>query len=168
MKIELLNLKKQCYCCNIEKDISDFHKRKLSRDGRATWCKLCAKKHQQEYHRQNKSKSTAYAKEYRLNNYERLIKYDRLRSKTIKRKQLHKECDNRYRKIHLLKYKAITAAGNAIRDKKLVKKTHCERCGKKTRLHKHHEDYSRPLQIVWLCQPCHILRHKEIQIRSAI
>ena len=31
----------------------------------------------------------------------------------------------------------------------------CEKCGKKTKLHAHHRDYSRPLDVEWFCQPCH-------------
>ena len=27
-------------------------------------------------------------------------------------------------------------------------------------LHGHHEDYSQPLEVVWLCAPCHGLRHR--------
>lgn len=34
----------------------------------------------------------------------------------------------------------------------------CERCGSKSD-HKHHEDYSKPLEVVWLCRRCHIGLH---------
>jgi len=35
----------------------------------------------------------------------------------------------------------------------------CEHCGD-TKSLAHHEDYSKPLVVMWLCQPCHSLRHK--------
>lgn len=34
----------------------------------------------------------------------------------------------------------------------------CERCGAKAD-HKHHEDYAKPLDIVWLCRRCHVGLH---------
>ena len=34
----------------------------------------------------------------------------------------------------------------------------CATCGKKAE-HKHHEDYDRPLEIVWLCRRCHVQLH---------
>src|SRR5215471_410173 len=34
----------------------------------------------------------------------------------------------------------------------------CEDCGA-SNPHKHHEDYSNPLKITWLCPKCHIKRH---------
>jgi hypothetical protein len=37
----------------------------------------------------------------------------------------------------------------------------CERCGRED-THGHHEDYSKPLDVNWLCPPCHGERHREI------
>jgi hypothetical protein len=54
------------------------------------------------------------------------------------------------------KYKAQNAVNNAIRDGKLIRKG-CEVCGDKA--HAHHEDYSRPLDVVWLCPIHHGERH---------
>jgi ribosomal protein S27AE len=51
--------------------------------------------------------------------------------------------------------------GNAIRDGKL-KVQPCERCGYGVGVCGHHEDYSRPLEVVWLCGLCHGRRHREI------
>jgi ribosomal protein S27AE len=37
----------------------------------------------------------------------------------------------------------------------------CVRCGA-TKSLAHHEDYDKPLDVMWLCQPCHKQRHKEL------
>jgi len=35
----------------------------------------------------------------------------------------------------------------------------CVDCGK-DEVEMHHEDYSKPLQVVWICRDCHMVRHK--------
>lgn len=37
----------------------------------------------------------------------------------------------------------------------------CERCQRQA-VHRHHEDYSKPLEVVYLCRSCHFQRHKEL------
>ena len=39
---------------------------------------------------------------------------------------------------------------------------HCENCGKRRIVVAHHEDYFKPIDIVWLCKSCHRYRHSEI------
>lgn len=43
----------------------------------------------------------------------------------------------------------------AVRSGELIKPTHCERCNKKRKLHGHHEDYTKPLDVNWVCYKCH-------------
>jgi hypothetical protein len=60
-------------------------------------------------------------------------------------------------------------ARGAIERRRLVPQP-CERCGKppfdeaKVRrlVMAHHEDYTQPLQVNWLCRECHRARHKEL------
>ena len=54
----------------------------------------------------------------------------------------------------------------AVRLGELIRPDHCERCGDretKRALDGHHEDYSRPLDVVWLCTPRHRRRHLELE-----
>lgn len=37
----------------------------------------------------------------------------------------------------------------------------CLRCGSPWP-EKHHPDYSRPLEVVWLCRPCHLKEHRGV------
>ena len=48
----------------------------------------------------------------------------------------------------------------AIRKGTLVRQP-CSRCGA-IKTHAHHEDYSKPLEVIWLCSRCHTQRHKEL------
>ncbi len=41
----------------------------------------------------------------------------------------------------------------------------CETCRQRKRLHKHHDDYAKPLAVRWLCSSCHVKLH--VAIRKA-
>jgi hypothetical protein len=63
---------------------------------------------------------------------------------------------------------AWLAVRAALKSGALVRATRCEDCGgtnknPKRALCGHHEDYAKPLDVVWLCQPCHSLRHSELR-----
>lgn len=65
------------------------------------------------------------------------------------------------RRLRDLANKAKTAArhavNNAIRDGRL-KRGRCEVCGK--RAEAHHVDYSKPLEVRWLCRRHHLNEHR--------
>lgn len=54
---------------------------------------------------------------------------------------------------------AHVAVGNAVRDKKLTRGA-CEVCGA-TRVHAHHDDYAKPLDVRWLCAAHHAEWHQK-------
>lgn len=40
-----------------------------------------------------------------------------------------------------------------------IQRGNCRDCGGE-HAEMHHEDYSMPLKVIWLCRPCHMLLHK--------
>ena len=44
---------------------------------------------------------------------------------------------------------------DAINDGTVIRPTKCQFCGKERKLRGHHEDYSLPLGVIWLCPSCH-------------
>lgn len=41
----------------------------------------------------------------------------------------------------------------------VLKKQNCENCGSTENIHAHHGDYSKPLDVDWLCNSCHQKHH---------
>lgn len=61
-------------------------------------------------------------------------------------------------KLQRFKDNARSYAGVYLRRGKITKKP-CVDCGS-AESQMHHEDYSKPTEVLWLCRPCHINRHK--------
>lgn len=148
---------KECFKCKEVKPVSEFYAHKAMADGLLGKCKEC-------------TKSDVHA--YRRKNIEALRRYDRARGDDPKRKAARrryrqtisaermKAYKERWQAQNKEKRAAHIAVGNAFRDGKLEKQP-CERCGERL-VQAHHEDYSRPFDITWLCRACHGQRHREI------
>jgi len=54
---------------------------------------------------------------------------------------------------------AINKANQAVIYRRLKIEKQCQKCKKITKLQKHHSDYSKPLQVDWLCPSCHKQLH---------
>lgn len=55
--------------------------------------------------------------------------------------------------------RAASAVTQAIRKGQLVRPSVCSRCGGSNRIEAHHADYSKPLDVEWLCRRCHNRHH---------
>lgn len=116
------------------------------KDGTLNKCKICTKKD---------------VLNYRIENPEKLKNYELKRSQTQKRIDLSTRQAKKWRQMHPEKWSAHIKVNNAIRSGKIHKKP-CEVCGD-VKSEGHHDNYSRPLDVLWLCSKHHKQRHKELK-----
>lgn len=131
---------KACFKCQRELPLSDFYKHKGMADGHLNKCKSCTKKD---------------STENRNENIDRYRKYDRERGNRQKSGYL-----SGYRKKYPNKWKAVCLVNNAIQSGKLFNEP-CEACGLEYGVHAHHDDYSKPLNVRWLCPAHHKQWHRD-------
>ena len=63
------------------------------------------------------------------------------------------------------KQKANHLVTRAVRNGELIRPKTCSACGGNNRalpMHGHHDDYTKPLDVIWLCAKCHTERHREL------
>lgn len=133
-------MSKRCFKCCKTKDLDDFYVHKAMADGYLGKCKACTKKD-----------VTAH----RNKNLARIREYDKRRAKLPHRKKQLQERVRRFRKESPLAYAAHTILSNAVRAGKIKKPKRCQICKRKRKLHGHHPDYYKPLEVIWACPPCH-------------
>ncbi len=137
---------KTCFKCNVSKPLVDFYKHSAMADGYLGKCKECTK---------------LDANNHRTNNLERIRQYDRDRAKNPERLKANFEITKVWRSEDKRRSRCHSAVAHAIRSGELTRLP-CVKCGEAKSL-AHHEDYDEPLNVMWLCQPCHKQRHKEIK-----
>jgi len=151
--------KKICRKCGKELDIDSFYKHKKMADGRLNVCIDCTK---------------SRVKKHRNENIERIREYDRERSKreesVLARKKYskteggkisHSRCNKAYRDRYPLKYAAHTFISNAVKYGLIRRECKCSECESEYKVEAHHDDYSKPMEIRWLCELCHKQWHRE-------
>lgn len=84
------------------------------------------------------------------------------RKKPVGQAWIKEYSKKRYQKF---KVKAIarTKVHAAVKAGEIIKPTICASCGTEALLQGHHEDYSKPIEVIWLCDPCHKLKHGKLR-----
>lgn len=152
---------KTCKVCGESKALEDYYAQKATKDGRAGICKECHKARMRVVCASPKGKKRDRARfynnpkrrAYSLKQSSDWARDNRERSNALKRKSNAKYPEKR---------QASLDVNNAVRKGTLVKPEACTECGiTDVRIHGHHEDYSKPLEVDWLCPACHGLRHRK-------
>lgn len=153
-----------CKTCQQEKDSSYFY---LSDKHH---CKDCKK---------------AYARKHREDNIERVREYDRNRpnakERIIKAKEykakmriedpekfdkIFHSARKNYRKNSKEKCQAEGKLDEALRRGKIKRPEECSVCHIKCKPQGHHFDYTKPLDVIWVCPSCHSKIHKELRQKA--
>lgn len=139
-------LYKRCTSCGHQRERAEFHRVRASKDGRDSRCKPCKAPIELAYRRKHAEKKRRLSKEWRLNNPERVAAHQKIRERKFPEK---------HRARRILK--------EAVKYGKVEKPTVCPRCGvdevPAVEMHAHHHDYSKPLEIEWVCRSCHNKEH---------
>lgn len=143
-----------CPKCGAEKDESEFGKNAARESGKALYCLICARWSSREHRiRTGKTKPAGWLR--------------KTADKAAYRRAwnaAHPGSANRWKAKWLAKNpqrrKAKYATRDAIKSGRLIRGP-CERCGVEL-AEAHHPDYSKPLEVVWLCRVHHLEEHRRI------
>lgn len=150
-----------CTKCKEIKPLTEFYKEKRRPVGFQSICKKCHslrskqyykdnivkfKEYNSEYYQNNKSKFPDYVKDWRSRNAEKVRECNRLNQR-------------KWRLFNKYKEDAHNAVKKALRAKILVALP-CEICGS-LEVEAHHDDYSKPLDVRWLCRVHHLAIHNQ-------
>ncbi len=147
---------KKCIGCGVAKNRSEFYANPGTADGLLGKCKPCILAAMQRDRELNPQK---YIDRDRARNRlpHRIAERKRY-AKTEGGKQARRNASNNYYRRNSHKRKAVIAANNAVRDGRLMKRP-CDVCGV-AKVEAHHADYSKPLEVRWLCNKHHREEHK--------
>ncbi len=148
---------KKCFKCGIEKELGSFYKHPAMLDGYLNKCKDCNKSDVRE----NRLKKIDYYKEFDKkramlpHRVEKRNEYIKTKNGKIAKAKANKN----YLNNNPLKKKAVQKLNNYLRCNPEFRKP-CH-CGEKAQAH--HHDYSKPLDVVWLCVKHHNEEHKRLK-----
>ena len=128
---------KVCPMCKEEKPASEFYVNRAQGGRLCSYCKPCS------LERKNASRAqrSKYDQAYRAANADKRRRWARERA-TVKKR-------------------AKDALSRAIETGRMVRPANCSECGRSdVQIQGHHPDYSKPLDVVWLCPTCHGAAHR--------
>lgn len=129
---------KVCSICKVAKPLTEFYVTPSKPGGYYDYCRPCDRERVREYSKTPNGKLSTIART---------------------RRKAKKFPD---------KMKAQQQLRNAVKTGLVIRPTVCDNCQSGGRIDGHHEDYSKPLDVMWLCDPCHKLQHGKLVDLSLI
>lgn len=148
---------KTCFKCKQEKNRSEFYKHPQMGDGLLGKCKECTKKDSAE-NLARKWQDPQFRIKECARHREKSRRY-REESRVVYNKKKTREYLDRHIERYPEKHAARLIVASAIKSG-FIQRQPCVKCGLKAQAH--HEDYSKPLDVIWYCPKHHAERHVEI------
>lgn len=142
----------KCTKCGETKPLDDFYQSNRYLDGHTAQCKACKRL----YYLKNIDTISANNARWREENKDWLREY----RKKYQAQSYARDKIKQYYKAHPERRRATNTLNRAIAKGTIKPKKRCEVCKKKERIDAHHDDYSKPLAVKWLCRKCH--RHADL------
>lgn len=153
---------KKCKTCGLMMPIGEFYVLKHMADGHLNECKECVKRRVRKHRKKNIDRIREYDRQRGMLPHR--VKARKEYAKTTAGKKAHMRAARKQIKLYPEKRAARILTGNAIKNGRLIKKP-CEVCGNK-KVHAHHDDYCKPLDVRWLCTRHHREWHKTNEPKS--
>ena len=144
---------KVCSRCKAEKDDSCFREDRRTRTGLSSYCKPCCSEHHYEWLEKNRTKVNSQS----LKSYYK--RRSEIEAQGIKWKYTPNDKKKQHSRIKFFR---------AVKSGKIIKPSNCEECGGTDNIEGHHEDYSKPLEVMWLCRKCHRAKHRRGHTPKAV
>lgn len=145
-----------CNICGITNATAEFYAGVTSR------CKSC---HRAKV-KQNRQDKADYYKTYdaiRFQNDPKVRERHRRYQATDKGKASMLQSRLKWLEANQDKRAAHVLLGNAVRDGRVMKPKSCQICAAGGRIDGHHDDYTKPLDVIWCCRKCHIEIHRNLE-----
>lgn len=165
---ELNKTHKCCATCKTYKLFDSFHIHRAHKDGLSSYCKECAcvkSKRETEViysdpeklSKENERNRNRYIKDVKNPEY---VEKRNLKAKLWARNNRdNKESNDRAKENRPLQLKAVELLNTAIRNGYITRAS-CEVCGDE-QSEAHHEDYSKPYNVTFLCKKHHMELHRK-------
>lgn len=128
-------MEKKCFKCEAVKPLEQFYRHPQMADGHLNKCKMCTRR------------------DVRLNRRANRDYYNKYDTKRYKELQRWPERDAQKRR-------ATAMVNIRVRRGTMIRPAQCVECQRSDLpIEAHHDDYSRPLVVRWLCTSCHDNQH---------
>lgn len=147
---------KTCNKCQRSLPLEDFHRHKGFKDGRRKVCKACSCQNSKKYYANNREKHLEVCRDWQNKNREKVQEYQR------QARRRSKEVARRWIVNNPERAKAQKKLNYAVFKGELERSEKCQVCGCVHRnIQAHHYDYSKPLEVIWVCTGCHGWIHRK-------
>lgn len=159
-----------CNACKESLPLANFSVLRSAKRGYQYRCRACVKAYDAKRHAANPEALNKRSREWKKKNrdivnetHDRWRKDNREAYRAIQNRSGAKQyIKNKDCQEHQLKVRARQKVNNEIKAGRLIRLP-CEDCGCDTGVHAHHPDYNAPLDVKWLCKPCHDKEHVKIE-----